>query len=269
MFDHVIPWMTLSSMKGRVAIVTGGASGIGRAISLRLAREGVSVIICDISIEKAKLTAEELRVLGSEVLEIETDVSRASDVKHAVHETLRRFSRLDILVNNAGIGYATGSLADPTHVLIENLTEEEWDRVLDVNLKSVFLFSKEVAPLMKLQRSGKIVSIASVAGLTGHGTKGGSGPAYGASKAGIINLTKTLARQLGPYNVNVNCVAPGSVPETAFTMTKEEIEEELVDQPIKRVGKASDIAEAVAFLCSDSAQWITGQTLSVNGGSVM
>jgi len=259
----------MSSMKSQVAIITGGASGIGRAISLRLAREGVSVAICDINKDKAEQTAEEIRTLGSEALVVKTDVSKASDVKHAVDETLRRFGRLDFLVNNAGIGYATGSLADPTHVLIENLTEEEWDRVLNVNLKSVFLFSKEVTPLMKRQRSGKIVSIASVAGLTGHGTKGGSGPAYGASKAGIINLTKTLARQLGPYNVNVNCVAPGSVPETAFTMTKEEIEEELVDQPLKRMGRAVDIADAVVFLCSEAAQWITGQTLSVNGGKVM
>ena len=256
-------------MKSQVAIVTGGASGIGRAISLRLAHEGVSIAICDINKDKAEQTAEEIRAFGSEALVVKTDVSKASDVKHAVGETLRRFGRLDFLVNNAGIGYATGSLADSTHVLIENLTEEEWDRVLNVNLKSVFLFSKEVTPLMKRQRSGKIVSIASVAGLTGHGTKGGSGPAYGASKAGIINLTKTLARQLGPYNVNVNCVAPGSVPETAFTMTKEEIEEELVDQPLKRIGKAVDIADAVAFLCSEAAQWITGQTLSVNGGKVL
>lgn len=117
----------MSSMKSQVAIVTGGASGIGRAISLRLAREGVSVAICDINKDKAEHTAEEIRALGSETLVVKTDVSKAGDVKHAVDETLRRFGRLDFLVNNAGIGYATGSLADPTHVLIENLTEEEWD----------------------------------------------------------------------------------------------------------------------------------------------
>ena len=260
---------TISGMKGRVAIVTGGANGIGRSISLRLAREGVSIAICDVNMDRSEKVAEQIRVLGSEGLVLKTDVSKHTDVKYAVHETIKRFGRLDILVNNAGIGYATGSLLDPSHALIENLTEAEWDRVLNVNLKSVFLFSKEVAPLMREQRWGKIVSIASVAGLTGGGSKGGSGPAYGVSKAGIINLTKTLARQLGPYNVNVNCVAPGSVPETAFTMSNDEIEEELVDQPLKRIGKAIDIAEAVTFLCSDSASWITGQTINVNGGRVM
>jgi 3-oxoacyl-[acyl-carrier protein] reductase len=140
---------------------------------------------------------------------------------------------------------------------------------MNVNLKSVFLFSREVAPLMKRQKWGKIVSISSAAGITGHGIKGGSGPAYGVSKAGIINLTKTLARQLGPYNVNVNCVAPGSVPATAFTMTQEEIEEELAVLPLKRMGRTLDIAEAVVFLCSEASQWITGQTLNVNGGEVM
>lgn len=250
-------------------IVTGGASGIGRAISLRLAREGVSVVICDVNDDKAERTAGEIRALGSDALVVRTDVSKASDVRHAMDETVRRFGRLDILVNNAGIGYATGSLLDPTHVLVENLTEEEWDRVLNINLKSVFLFSREVTPFMKRQKWGKIVNISSVAGITGHGIRSGSGPAYGAAKAGIINLTKTLARQLGPYNVNVNCVAPGSVPETAFKMSKEEIEEELIDQPLKRTGTAVDIAEAVAFLCSDASQWITGQTISVNGGKVM
>ena len=259
----------MTSLKGRVSLVTGGASGIGREISLRLARDDASVVVCDINGEKAEQTAAEVRALGSESLAIKADVSRGTDAKHVVEETLTEFGRLEILVNNAGIGYATGSLVDPTHALIENLTEGEWDRVMEVNLKSVFLFSREVAPLMKRQKWGKIVSISSAAGITGHGIQGGSGPAYGVSKAGIINLTKTLARQLGPYNVNVNCVAPGSVPSTAFTMTKEEIEEELAVLPLKRMGRTLDIAEAVVFLCSEAAQWITGQTLNVNGGEVM
>jgi 3-oxoacyl-[acyl-carrier protein] reductase len=259
----------MSGLKGRIAIVTGGASGIGRAISLGLAREGASVIICDINESKAIQCAEEIGNVGSKVLVVKTDVSKSADTKHAVEEGLKRFGRIDILVNNAGIGYATGSILDPSHVLIENLTEEEWDRTLSVNLKGVFLFSREVAQLMKNQMWGRIVNVASVAGITGHGIKGGSGPAYGASKAGIINLTKTLARQLGPYNVAVNCVAPGSVPETAFYMTQEEIDAELVDQPIKRMGKAADIAQTVVFLCSDGSEWITGQTISVNGGKVM
>jgi 3-oxoacyl-[acyl-carrier protein] reductase len=259
----------MSGLKGRTAVVTGGANGIGRAISLGLAREGASIVICDIDEGKAEQSAEEIRELGAEAVVVKADVSKSVEVKHAIEETLRRFGRIEILVNNAGIGYATGSLLEPSHVLIENLTEEEWDHVLNVNLKSVFLFSKEVAPLMKHQKWGRIVNLASVAGITGHGIKGGSGPAYGVSKAGIINLTKTLARQLGPHNVTVNCVAPGSVPETAFKMTEDEIQEELKDQPLKRVGKAVDIAETVVFLCSDGAEWMTGQTINVNGGKVM
>ncbi|MGP8068574.1 MAG: SDR family NAD(P)-dependent oxidoreductase [Candidatus Bathyarchaeia archaeon] len=259
----------MSSLKGRVSIVTGGASGIGREIALRLARDNGSVVICDIDDKKAEQTAAEVRALGSKSLAVKCDVSRSADVRHAIEKTLTEFGQLEILINNAGIGYATGSVVDPTHALIENLTEEEWDRVVNINLKSVFLFSREVAPIMKRQRWGKIVSISSVAGITGHGIGGGSGPAYGASKAGIINLTKTLARQLGPYNVNVNCVAPGSVPETAFTMSEEEIANELAVLPLKRMGRTLDIAEAVIFLCSAAAQWITGQTLNVNGGEVM
>ena len=127
------------------------------------------------------------------------DVSRSADVRHAIERTLTEFGQLEILINNAGIGYATGSVVDPTHALIENLTEEEWDRVVNINLKSVFLFSREVAPIMKRQRWGKIVSISSVAGITGHGIGGGSA-AYGASKAGIMNLTKTLAQAIGLGN---------------------------------------------------------------------
>jgi len=259
----------MSTLENRVSLVTGGASGIGREICLRFAREKACVVICDNDDKRAEHTAAEVGARGSKSLAIKCDVSKNADVKLAVKETLTKFGRLEILVNNAGIGYATGSIVDPTHVLIENLTEEEWDHVLNVNLKSVFLFSKEVAPIMKQQRWGKIVSISSVAGITGHGIVGGSGPAYGVSKAGIMNLTKTLARQLGPYNINVNCVAPGSVPETAFTMKPEEIADELATLPLKRMGRTLDIAEAVAFLCSDAAQWITGQTLNVNGGEIM
>jgi 3-oxoacyl-[acyl-carrier protein] reductase len=253
----------------RVAIVTGGANGMGRAIGLRLARDGVAVVVCDIDEKNALKAAAEIGTVGSDAFAVHSDASKSSDVKRVVGEALKRFGRVDILVNNVGIGYPSGSIGDPSHILIENLTEEEWDKVMNINLKSMFLFSKEVAPIMKRQRYGKIVSISSTAGLTGGGSSGGSGPAYGASKAGIINLTKTLARQLGPYNVNVNCVAPGSVPETAFKMTKEEIEEEKARVPLRRLGRTIDIAEMVAYLCSESSQWITGQTINVNGGLVM
>jgi NAD(P)-dependent dehydrogenase (short-subunit alcohol dehydrogenase family) len=252
----------------RVAIVTGGANGMGRAIGLRLAREAVAVVVCDVDDKNALKTAADIEAVGSEALAAHSDVSKSADVKKVVGETLKRFGRVDILVNNVGIGYPSGSISDPSHILIENLTEDEWDKVMNINLKSMFLFSKEVAPIMKRQRSGKIVSISSIAALTGGGSSGGSGPAYAVSKAGIVNLTKTLARQLGPYNVNVNCIAPGSVPETAFKMTEQEIEEEKARVPLRRLGRAIDIAEVVAFLCSEGSQWITGQTINVNGGLV-
>lgn len=259
----------MQGLKGRVAIVTGGGNGIGRSISIGLSQQGSFVAVVDIDKDRAQNVANEIRAHGSNAIAVRADVRKHQDVKDAVEETIKKFGRVEILVNNAGIGYATGSLTDTSHTLIENLTEEEWDRVLEVNLRSVFLFSKEVAPFMKGQKWGRIVSIASVAGFTGGGSIGGSGPAYGASKAGIINLTKTLARQLGPFNVNVNCVAPGSVPETAFTMAQGEIDEEVSSQPLRRIGRATDIAQMVIFLCSDSASWIAGQTVSVNGGRYM
>src|SRR5207245_8480316 len=134
------------NLKNRVAIVTGGAKGIGRAIALRLAQEGVSVVISDIDENGARRTANEIETMGSEALPIKSDASKQDDVKRAVQEAIKRFTKVEILVNNVGIGYATGSLTDPSHVLIENLTEEEWDRVMNVNLKSMFLFSKEVSP---------------------------------------------------------------------------------------------------------------------------
>ncbi len=242
---------------------------MGRVIGLRLAREGVRIVISDIDEAHAKQTASEIAALGSDALAVKSDASKQADVKKVIDEAFRKFGTVDILVNNVGIGYATGSLSDPTHVLIENLTEQEWDKVLNINLKSMFLFSKELAPHMKKQRWGKIVSTSSTAGITGHGSSGGSGPAYGVSKAGIINLTKTLARQLGPYNVNVNCIAPGPILGTAFTMTEEEIEQEKAGIPLRKLGTPEDVAEMVVFLCSDAAQWITGQTINVNGGKIM
>lgn len=257
------------SLKGRVAVVTGGARGMGRAIGLRLARKGASILVCDIDEPRAKRTAEEITRLGQEALAVKSDVSKHEDVRRAIEEAVRRFGRVDILVNNVGIGFATGSLVDPSHRLVENYTEEEWDRTINTNLKSMFLFSKEVIPYMKKQKWGKIVSISSTAGLSGQPVSGGSGPAYGAAKAGIMNLTKTLARQLGPYNVNVNAIAPGPVQGTGFTMTEEGIAASISRLPLRRIGKPEDIANAVAFLCSEDANWITGQTIAVSGGEVM
>jgi 3-oxoacyl-[acyl-carrier protein] reductase len=161
--------------------------------------------------------------------------------------------------------------------MIENLTEEEWDRVMNVNLKSMFLFSKHVIPTMKKQKSGNILSISSEAGQTGSGSKGGSGPAYSVTKAAIINLTKTLARQLGTYNIRANCIAPGPIggadpdgtTSTGFPMTEEEIREEFEILLVKRIGTPQDVANTALFLVSEKSSYIDGQTISVSGGKIM
>lgn len=259
----------MSRLDGRVAIVTGAARGNGKAIAERLADAGAKIVIADFDSEEAIKTAHEFTYKGASAVAVKTDVSKESDVKNLVEESVKKFGTVHILVNNAGIGYATGSLADPSHALIENLTEAEWDRTLGVNLKGMFLCCKYVAPLMKNQKWGKIVSISSRAGRQGHGISGGSGPAYGVSKAGIINLTKTVARQLGPYNVNVNCVAPGTIEGTQFVMTEEEKEADRQVIPLHRLGKPKDVGEVVYFLCSDEANFIHGATVDLDGGRGM
>ena len=180
---------------------------------MALAREGASVVIADIDLGLAEETAKKVQSLGARAKAIKTDVSKSEDVNNMVARTIEHFGRVDILVNNAGIGRATGSLSKPENALVENMTETEWDKVLNVNLKSVFLCCKAVVKTMKTQRYGKIVNISSSDGKAGsaHG-----GIHYGASKAGVINLTKSLAKQLGPYNIYVNSVAPGATGGTMF-----------------------------------------------------
>lgn len=257
----------MKKLSGKVAIVTGGASGIGKAIAMTLSREGASIIIADINLDEAEKTVKEIKKSGLEAIAIKTDVSKSEDAKKMVARTIEQFGRIDILVNNAGIGRATGALLSPDHAFVENLTEEEWDKVMSVNLKSVFLCCKVVVKRMKEQRSGKIVNISSMDGKTGSA----GGPHYGVSKAGVINLTKSLAKQLGPYNINVNSVAPGAVTDTMFEIawSAEEKAEDARKTALGRLGKPEDIAEAVLFLVSDSACYITGEILDVNGGSFM
>ena len=269
-------------LEGRVAIVTGGTSGIGASIAKTFAQEGATVVIADVNEERGRKVVGEIEGEGGKAVILKVDVSKEREVSGMVEATLRRFSRIDILVNNAGIGYGLsytegGSLKSPDHIFVENLTEEEWDRVMDVNLKSVFLCSKHVIPAMKRQRRGCIINISSVAGIMGGGTRGGSGPHYAVAKAGIINLTKALARQLGPHNIRANCIAPGSIGGSdpdgtashGFPMTREEIEEEIEAMPVKRIGIPKDIAYAALFLASDRAGFIDGQTLIVDGGIIM
>jgi 3-oxoacyl-[acyl-carrier protein] reductase len=245
-------------LKDRVAIVTGAAKGIGKAVAFAFVREGAKVALIDVEGERLKNLQEEIRKGGGEALAIPCDVSKASDVQQMVERTREAFGRIDILVNNAGI-IRRGT--------IETVTEEDWDRVIAVNLKGPFLCSKAVAETMKKQGYGKIVNVSSIAGKLGDIT---SAPGYGPSKAGLDALTKTLARQLAPYGILVNGVAPHAIETEMSAEWPPEKRKAIVDAiPLKRLGKPEDVAEAVLFLASDSAAFITGEILDVNGGALM
>jgi 3-oxoacyl-[acyl-carrier protein] reductase len=246
------------SLINKVAIVTGAGRGIGKAIAIALAREGANIIAIDVDIQTAEKVAKEIKSLDRQALAIRVDVSDSKEVNQMVRSVLKKFKRVDILVNNAAI-IKRGS--------IEDLTEEDWDRVMDVNLKGAFNCAKAIVGIMKKQRYGKIVNISSIAGKIGDLA---SAPCYGASKAGMTCLAKSLARELASYGINANVVAPHAI-ET--DMSKEWSEEKrksiIADIPLGHLGEPEDIAEAVVFLVSDKAKFITGEVLDVNGGCLM
>lgn len=242
----------------KVALVTGAGRGIGKAIAIALAREGAKVIVNDVDIQIAETVVGEIKSLGRESLAIQADVSDSKEVNQMIDLTIKKFGRFDILINNAAI-IKRGS--------IEELKEDDWDRVIDVNLKGTFNCMKAVVGIMKKQKYGKIVNISSIAGKIGDLA---SALCYGASKAGMICLAKSLARELAPYNINVNVVAPHAIKTD---MSKEWSEEKrkniIANIPLGRMGEPEDIAEAVVFLVSDKAKFITGEVLDVNGGCLM
>jgi 3-oxoacyl-[acyl-carrier protein] reductase len=245
-------------LKGRVAIVTGGARGIGRAIAVTLGRAGASVSLVDADGEMAERTSQALAAAGVTALACPCDVSRSDQVAAAVDRTLERFLRIDILVNNAGI-IRRGS--------IDSVTEAEWRQVLDVNVTGAFLFCRAVVPVMKRQASGTIVNVSSIAAKLGDLT---SAPGYGPSKAALDALTKTLARDLAPAGIRVNGVAPHAIETDMSAQWSPERRRQIVAGiPLGRLGKPEDVAEAVLFLVSDRAAFITGEILDVNGGALM
>ena len=245
-------------LKDRVVIVTGGARGIGRAIALAFVREGAKVALVDVDKEKLEVLKNEIEKKKGKVIVTPCDITKSSEVNGMVDEVRKRFGRIDILVNNAGI-IRRGT--------IETVTEEDWDRVIEVNLKGTFNCCKAVAGIMKQQGYGKIINVSSIAGKTGDIT---SAPGYGPSKAGVDALTKTLARQLAPYGINVNGVAPHAIETEMSAQWSEERRKEIIASiPLGRLGKPEDVANAVLFLASDEASFITGEILDVNGGALM
>jgi 3-oxoacyl-[acyl-carrier protein] reductase len=245
-------------LKNRVAIVTGAARGIGKAIALTFVREGAKVALVDLDRDQLDLLKDEISKNKGEALPLPCDITQSPQVKEMVNQVWEAFGRVDILVNNAGI-IRRGT--------IETITEEDWDRVIEVNLKGTFNCCKAVFGIMKQQGYGKIVNISSIAGKMGDIT---SAPGYGPSKAGIDALTKTLARQLAPYGINVNGVAPHAIETEMSAQWSEERRREIIASiPLGRLGKPEEVAEAVLFLVSDEASFITGEILDVNGGALM
>ena len=242
------------ALTDRVALVTGGGRGIGRAICQTLAREGARVAVGDIDLAAAQETEQ---LLPTDGLAVRQDVSDLADTEAGIKQVLDRFGQLDILVNNAGI---------TRDGLLVRMSEEDWDAVISINLKGAFNCSKAVARPMMKARGGRIISISSVVGVIGNPGQAN----YAASKAGLIGFTKTLARELAARNITVNAVAPGFI-ETDMTakMTDEARDYMLGQVPLGRPGSPDDVANAVLFLASDQASYITGQVLQINGGMAM
>jgi len=247
----------MGELKENVAIITGGAQGIGKAIALRLAEGGAHIVVGDVNEAVAKETAHEIESRGPKALAVNVDVGDPDSVNQLVEKTLTAFSRVDILINNAGI---------TRDGLLIRMAEEEWDAVIRVNLKGVFNCTRAVARVMMKQRTGRIVNISSIVGLIGNAGQSN----YAAAKAGVIGLTKSAARELAPRGITVNAVAPGFIQTDMTDHLPQKAKDAFLDAiPLSRPGTAEDVAGVVAFLVSPDAAYMTGQTLHVDGGMVM
>ncbi|MFC1805232.1 3-oxoacyl-[acyl-carrier-protein] reductase [Candidatus Omnitrophota bacterium] len=244
-------------LKDRVALVTGGARGIGRTIALLFAREGADVVVADINLEEAKNTASEVEGAGRKSLALDLDVTNQAKVQEAINKILDKFTKVDILVNNAGI---------TRDGLLLRMQEADWDAVINVNLKGTFNCIKSVSKAMVKQRSGKIINIASIIGIIGNPGQAN----YAASKAGIIALTKTAAKELASRNIMVNAVAPGFIQTDMTSKLPEELKQKMLGAiPLAKFGSAEDVANLCLFLASQDSDYITGQTIVIDGGMVM
>jgi 3-oxoacyl-[acyl-carrier protein] reductase len=247
----------MGMLAGKVALVTGAARGIGRCIAERLAADGADLALCDLQVDWLADTVAAVQAMGRRTAAFAADVGNAPAVDAVVDGTLKALGRIDVLVNNAGItkdGY------------LVRMSEQDWDAVLTVNLKGTFLFSKAVAKSMMRQKSGIIVNIASIIGLIGNAGQCN----YAASKAGMIGLTKSMAKELASRNIRVNAVAPGFIVSKMTDALSQEIRDQMLAAiPMGRFGQPEDVARAVTFLASDESSYVTGQVLSVSGGMTM
>jgi len=246
------------TLAGKTALVTGASRGIGKEIALELARNGANIVVNYAGNKQlAEQVVEEIRSMGSESIAIQADVANSEAVDQMIKETVNMFGSLDILVNNAGIA---------RDQLLLRMKENDWDDVLNTNLKSVFLTTKAASRQMMKQRKGRIINIASIVGVSGNAGQAN----YVAAKAGVIGLTKTAAKELAPRNITVNAVAPGFIKTDMTDKLPEDVKQELFKQiPLARLGDPKDIAYIVAFLASEKSSYITGQTIHVNGGMYM
>ncbi len=244
-------------LEGKVALVTGGGRGIGREIALLFAKEGADVALCDVDLKIAQATQSDIEALGRRAMSFGTDVTDFKKVEEMVNLILDNLKRIDILVNNAGITRDN---------LLLRMSEQDWDKVLAVNLKGVFNGTRAVSKVMVKQRGGKIINIASIIGIMGNAGQAN----YAASKGGIISFTKSVARELASRNVNANAVAPGFIQTAMTDKLKADQREAMRTQiPLNRLGEPADVAQACLFLASDDSDYVTGQTLVVDGGMSM
>ncbi|MBI4398737.1 MAG: 3-oxoacyl-[acyl-carrier-protein] reductase [Candidatus Omnitrophica bacterium] len=244
-------------LKDQVSLITGSAQGIGKEIALLFAKEGSHVALVDLNEQNLAKTRSEIESLGVKCLEIQANVTQSAQVDETVKKCVDTMGRIDILVNNAGITRDN---------LLVRMSEEDWDLVLSINLKGTFLFTKAVAKIMMKQRSGRIINIASIIGLMGNAGQAN----YGASKAGVIGLTKSTAKELCKRGINVNAIAPGFIKTAMTDKLSEDIRNLMLAQiPLERLGNPEDVAHVALFLASKYSSYITGQVIQVDGGMLM
>jgi 3-oxoacyl-[acyl-carrier protein] reductase len=245
----------MMKLKDKIAIVTGASQGIGKEVALALAKEGANVIVIDIN-DNVKKVSEEIKSMGVKSMAVKADVSNRKDIEKMSRDVLKTFGKVDILVNNAGI-YPS--------VSFNEMKEEDWDKVMNVNLKGTFLCTKAVSESMIKKKSGSIINISSIAAMVGFNGL----THYCASKAGILGFTRALALELSKYNIRVNAIAPGAIETPGAKMTDEDANNFAQTIPLKRIGTPKDIASVVLFLASEDSSYITGQCIIVDGGYVL